>query len=278
MTANQARKFITESLVAIYPLVEADAIARRLLEDKFSISQNDMILRGDVLSVDDNLLDDCLLRLKNSEPIQYITGFEEFCGLRLAVSTATLIPRAETEILVRLIVSRVADIKNLKILDIGTGSGAIALALAHQLPGVNVSALDISKAALEIAVKNAISNRLNIRFLHGDILTYTSNEKFDIIVSNPPYVTDSERAFMHSNVLDFEPHSALFVPDLDPLRFYTAITNFAVSNLNPNGQLFFEINENFASQISDLLANNGFTDIQIHNDLNDKSRIVCAHN
>lgn len=234
--------------------------------------------------------------LKQQKPIQYILGETEFYGLPFKVDNNVLIPRQETEELVDLILQNLKKInsvtsngvnKCLRILDIGTGSGCIAISLAKHLPNAEVYAVDISKEALKIAKQNAESNAVNINFIEADILAHAENSSlcedaawpqmgflFDVIVSNPPYVRELEKAEIQPNVLDYEPHLALFVKDQNPLVFYKAICNFAINNLSLHGQLYFEINQYLGAETKMLLETANFEDIKLIKDLNGNYRIL----
>ncbi|MBN2637012.1 MAG: peptide chain release factor N(5)-glutamine methyltransferase [Prolixibacteraceae bacterium] len=214
-------------------------------------------------------------RLKDNEPIQYILGETEFFGLNIKVTPSVLIPRPETEELVYWIIEKNKK-QRPKILDIGTGSGCIALSLKSNLGDAEVEGVDFSEPALEIAKENASLNQLNVSFFKADILLW---EKFnwhnyDIIVSNPPYIRESEKLMMQKNVLDYEPESALFVSDNDPLVFYSRIVAFAQQKLFKGGQLFFEINENMDREMYDLLSSFGFRNINLKCDINEKKRMI----
>ncbi|MDR1543055.1 MAG: peptide chain release factor N(5)-glutamine methyltransferase [Prevotellaceae bacterium] len=214
-------------------------------------------------------------RLKKNEPVQYILGQTEFYGLPFKTDSRALIPRPETEELVEWILQTCPDAQ--KILDIGTGSGCIAVTLAQKLRKCRVSAFDISLDALNLAHENADLNYVFVNFYHCNILKMSGfDEKFDVIVSNPPYVLNSQKAEMKPNVLDFEPSIALFVPDNNALLFYEHIINFAKKQLNPLGLLFFEINPFFAKEISNLLKINKFQNIEIKKDLSGKERMIKA--
>jgi release factor glutamine methyltransferase len=225
--------------------------------------------------------------LKQQKPIQYLLGETEFYSLKFKVNEDVLIPRPETEELVDLIIrhntkrSRSAhENTKLKILDIGTGSGCIAISLAKNLPNAQVYALDVSKNALNIAKVNAEQNEVEITFIEADILNAIiwdldfKELEFDIIVSNPPYVRQLEKVEIQPNVLDNEPHLALFVEDDNPLQFYKAITNFAVNNLKPEGELYFEINEYLGNETKQLLVDANFNEIELLKDLNDNFRML----
>ncbi|MDR2681375.1 MAG: peptide chain release factor N(5)-glutamine methyltransferase [Tannerella sp.] len=225
-------------------------------------------------------------RLKKQEPVQYILGETEFYSLPMKVNPSVLIPRPETEELVDLIIKstsakRVSNDSRTKILDIGAGSGCIAIALAKHIPHAEVTATDISEPALQTARTNALLNKTVIRFLQSDILDTASagsiiTGDFDIIVSNPPYVKNSERQAMHPNVLDYEPHNALFVPDEAPLLFYKAIAGFAREKLSSCGVIYFEINPACDTLIIEMLHDKGFAGTEIIRDLSGKNRFVTA--
>lgn len=211
------------------------------------------------------------------KPLQYAVGLTYFSDMVLRVNPSVLIPRPETEELVSLIVKE-NKINSPGILDVGTGSGCIALALAKHIANAKVTGIDISAAALSVAMENAVINKLSVNFLQVDILEPTALEAFcfDIVVSNPPYVTESEKEFMKRNVLDYEPHIALFVPDADPLRFYRAIALQSVRTLIHHGWLWFEINEAFGSDVVNLLKSIGFVHVELINDFRGKPRFVKA--
>jgi release factor glutamine methyltransferase len=218
-----------------------------------------------------------LKRLVNQEPLQYILAEAYFYGLKLKVSDAVLIPRPETEELVEMIENVLAPkLKPYKVLDIGTGSGCIAISLKHRIPLLDVSALDISADALSIAAHNSIMHAAKITLIRADIRTYSSQEKFDVIISNPPYITQTEALSMDRNVMGYEPHLALFVADQNPLEFYTAIANFAEHNLMENGLLFFEINANFGRETSQMLIDRSFEEVQVIKDMQGKDRFISA--
>ena len=215
--------------------------------------------------------------LKKYKPLAQIIGEWEFFGLAIKVNAYTLIPRPETEELVQLIINENKDREQLSILDIGTGTGCIALVLKKNLPNAQVFAWDISDEALTIAEQNATINSLQIVLKKEDILGIPkSNNQFDIIVSNPPYITMNEKELMNKNVLDYEPHLALFVENEEPLLFYNAIADFAWNNLNEKGKLYFEINENFGQEVRRLLMDKNFKNINIVKDINKKDRIVSC--
>ena len=216
-----------------------------------------------------------LIRLKNWEPVQYILGATEFYGLPFRVDRRVLIPRPETEELAEWIIRENGG-KPVSILDIGTGSGCIAVALAKNLPQARVSACDISEEALALAGVNAEINRTSVRFFAMDVLNGNVHvpEKVDVIVSNPPYVRHEEKSLMRRNVLDFEPERALFVPDENPLVFYRSIALMGRKYLNDGGKLYLEINEQFPAELTRLLENTGYYGIQVRKDISGKPRMI----
>ena len=275
-----------QQLTSVYDSRETEAIALLVLEEITDMSRAKIkaFPEDDVPAEAVEKLDSILQELKTGKPVQYILGTTEFYGLNFLVNPATLIPRPETEELVQWVLMeskkfKVTSPKSLSILDIGTGSGCIAITLKKNLPDVQVTAIDISADALKTATQNAVINEVNVTFIEDNILEVLSDiqrTKFDIIVSNPPYVTLEDKLKMHTNVTDFEPHSALFVPENDPLIFYKAITNFASDHLNNNGLLFFEINENFGKQTVELLQSKSFTNIELRQDMSGRDRMINA--
>lgn len=272
------KDFIKSELKDLYSPDEISSLTRLILEKEFAIPF------ADILACKFNHLSDAEMqklteivgKLKNSEPIQYILGESDFFGLAFYVNGSVLIPRPETEELVQWVLES-AENKPMKILDIGTGSGCIAVTLAKKLPSAEVHAWDISEDALEVARKNAERNGVKVIFVKRDMLLEpVSDEKFDIIVSNPPYVTEVEKTEMQENVLNFEPHLALFVPDDNALVFYEKIADFALTNLNKGGQLFFEINRAKGADIARLLEEKGFKNIELRKDISGNERMVMA--
>ncbi|GHT39146.1 release factor glutamine methyltransferase [Bacteroidia bacterium] len=283
-------QYIREELsVGALPPQEVDALGYLVLQ---SVCQKDRhaLLRDKDMQLSENQADavkKIVAELKKNRPLQYVLGETEFYGLRLAVDENVLIPRPETEELVDLIL-RGCGVRGC-LLDIGTGSGCIAIALAKHLPDTEVYALDISPKALEIARKNAADNRVNVHFFQHDILSpapitshlspftpHPSPATFDLIVSNPPYIVPSERTEMHPNVLDYEPHGALFVPENEPLLFYERIAAMGCKMLRPRGQLFFEINARFGQEIAALLHQKGYAEVKIIQDISKKERFIQA--
>lgn len=258
-----------------YEKREAQSIVRLLLMDTFGFTLTD-ICAGAINTLTDtqkDVLDSLMTRLEMGEPIQYVIGKTSFCNRTFHVRQGCLIPRPETEELCQWVMQE--NISDADILDIGTGSGCIAITLKKELPFARVTAWDISHDALTIAKENAETNGAKITMVLQDVLhSPDDNEKWDIIVSNPPYVCEKEAKDMEHNVLGFEPQLALFVPDEHPLIFYRSITQYATHALKPNGKLFFEINPTYSDAIVTLLINHGFTDIKVKNDDNGKKRMV----
>lgn len=222
--------------------------------------------------IDWNELQGDIRRLMDHEPVQYVTGIAWYCDMTFHVTSDVLIPRPETEELIQK-VKESAEIPK-RILDIGTGSGCIAIVLKKIFPEADVSASDISESALHIATRNAEKYNAPIRFIHDDILNSNISSKYDLIVSNPPYVTEKEKAMMEDHVLNHEPHSALFVPDNDPLKFYRSIAGFASEHLYPAGHLLFEINEAYKNEVCELLSRYHFANIESFTDIHNKWRII----
>jgi release factor glutamine methyltransferase len=254
---------------------EAENLVYWLLEHHMAMKRVDVTLLVDDEQLSPNLLAD-LDRLKNGEPIQYIFGYGPFYGREFIVTPDTLIPRNETEELVHLIIKE-NPLPGLKILDVGTGTGCIPITLALEMKNPEIYAVDISEPALQIAKQNAERLLAQIRFEQCDILHQTPSSKdLDILVSNPPYVPESDKGQMHQNVLAHEPWSALFVPDEDPLLFYREISKKGMQILRTGGKIYFEIYENYAQEVARLLSKTGYSSIKIHQDLNGKDRMISA--
>ena len=272
---------VWKRLTTVYDDSEAKAVARYLLEIRYGFTMTD-ILCGKVESLSEEELKALLNRLLQGEPVQYVTGVAEFGGRRFHVEPGVLIPRPETAELCQWIVSSLhTPHSSLHILDIGTGSGCIACTLAAELPGSKVTAWDISDEALRIAQENAQNNHVHINIEKVDILSISHStlltphsSKYNIIVSNPPYICNKEREGMEQNVLDHEPSLALFVPDEDPLLFYRAITRFAKTALQDGGNLYFEINPLYAQPLEQLMQEEGFSDIRFRYDSFGKQRFA----
>ena len=268
---------INKDLATAYTDGEIKALTRIIATELLGVSQMTYFLKDDIsLTAEQQaLLDDAIERLKKQEPIQYILGYSVLCGLRFKVTPATLIPRPETSELVEWIASEATGKES--ILDIGTGSGCIAVSLAHKLSQSKVTAWDISDDALAVAAENSKANGQAVTFEQVDILAYEPTGKlFDIIVSNPPYIKENEKESMHANVLDWEPHTALFVPDSDPLLFYRTIAKKGLTLLTPGGRLYFEINRAHGKETMEMLAALGYTDIELRKDFAENDRMIRA--
>lgn len=276
-TVGAVRQYIRNSLDQLYHRDESDAIAFWLLEELLDLGRME-IREGSLGLSESELLKvrSCVKRLEKGEPIQYVLGYSEFSGLKLEVGPEVLIPRPETEELVQLVLSQCPDAE--KVLDACTGSGCIALAIKHRLPRAEVTGVDVSAAALELAQKNAASNDLRVTFQQLDVLDndVVFPEDLDVIVSNPPYVPLSEKENMHRNVLEHEPSLALFVPDEDALVFYRVLAEKGRSALKPGGKIYVEIHYDRADTIKTLWESCGYTDVTIHTDLSVKQRFVDA--
>ena len=276
---QKTKRHFTEVLAEKFPQREAEQLMRILLEDHFNIDLKRQLMEPN-LRLDEMQhyqLEQAIKRLLNGEPVQYVTGMARFCDLLIKVSPAVLIPRPETEELVQRICDSLPKEKPMRIWDIGTGSGCIAIALAKHFVNAEVIAFDVSEAALQIAKENVESNGAKVTFVQDDVLNPTSayfTQPVDLVVSNPPYVCDSERATMEANVLDWEPETALFVPDDDPLRFYRQIFALAKKQLNPQGQVWLEINERMGEEILSLCHEMGFPKAEILKDFAGKLRFV----
>ena len=281
MSVAIAYEFLRKSIAEIYSDQEAASVSTIILEDVFGITKLKRLSNPEkeFNSTDLLRLTDFIKRLLNHEPVQYVSGIAHFMDLKLEVNSNVLIPRPETEELLQWIIDDFLNsTKTVKVLDIGTGSGCIALALKKYLKSSEVYALDKSKNALNLAINNAKKNQLEVYFIHDDILFLSSKQllKFDIIVSNPPYVLLSEKKLMNKNVLEHEPHLALFVDDSDPILFYKAIADYSLNNLNSKGLLYFEINEKYGEEIKIMLLNLNFINIELRKDFFGKDRFIKA--
>ena len=276
---QKTKRHFTELLAEKFPQREAEQLMRILLEDLFNIDLKRQLMEPN-LRLDEMQhyqLEQAIKRLLNGEPVQYVTGMARFCDLLIKVSPSVLIPRPETEELVQRICDSLPKEKPMRIWDICTGSGCIAIALAKHFVNAEVIAFDVSEAALQIAKENAESNGAKVTFVQDDVLHPQSeffSQPVDLVVSNPPYVCDSERAAMESNVLDWEPENALFVPDNDPLLFYRQILRLAKNQLTPDGQVWFEINEAKGEEMLQLCREMGFAEAEILTDFEDKPRFL----
>lgn len=279
MTILEFKSFFFNQLNSLYPKTEISSFFNILTEFKLKLSRTDIALNPShiINEMDLEFLNTSIQKLESQIPIQYIIGETEFYGLTFKVNENVLIPRPETEELVEWIIKSVDKSKRIKILDIGTGSGCIAISLAKNLPNAEVFALDVSKKAIEIGKINASINEVNINFIQQNILeTDSLSVNFDIIVSNPPYVRELEKNEIKDNVLENEPHLALFVKDENPLLFYDKISKIARKNLKNNGLLFFEINQYLGIETVELLQNKNYKNIELRKDLFENNRMIKA--
>jgi release factor glutamine methyltransferase len=285
MTIKSLKAHFVSLLLDYYPETEITSFFYILTQYILGKRRIDVALsyKDEISEIDIIKFNDLIDRLKNHEPIQYIVGETEFFSLLFKVNESVLIPRPETEELISFVLQNFKNkipnskLETLNILDIGTGCGCIAIALAKNLPNAKVFALEVSKEALSLAKENAKSNNVNIEFIEADILNYNlefENLKFDIIVSNPPYVRTLEKDQMQPNVLKHEPHLALFVEDEDSLLFYRKITQLANKILSQNGILYFEINEYLGKDILKLMEAEGFAEVEIKTDIFVKDRMI----
>ncbi|MGB3467190.1 MAG: peptide chain release factor N(5)-glutamine methyltransferase [Cyclobacteriaceae bacterium] len=269
---------ITDKLAMNYPPDEAEALARVLLREYLTADRAKLMINEE-LDIDESLhllLTDAVKRLASHEPVQHILGYAHFYGRDFIVNENVLIPRPETEELVDLIIQRFKRRQNLDILDIGTGSGCIPVTLKKELPSCLLTGVDVSAGALKVAKANAKNHHAEVDFTELDILSEIPNGTYDIVISNPPYITDSERSDMERNVLEHEPGLALFVPDADPLLFYRRIAALCGQILRPGGSLFFEISEYYGEETRSLFKSYGFSSVELIKDLNGKDRILSG--
>lgn len=280
MTLNSYIKSNITRLAPVYDTSESRWLIRIILEKLKGWSQTDIMIKGDqdVSAELQSSIDAIIARLLRNEPIQYILGETYWHGLTLKVTPAVPIPRVETSELVDIIVNENKS-KDLAVLDMCTGSGCIAIALARTLPFPTVTGVDISEDALHIAGENAALCKVKIHFLKSDVLKPINlpEKSYDIIVSNPPYIALCEMSVMDANVLDYEPHSALFVPDDNPLEFYRAISSSSLRLAKPGGKMYLEINPLFSGQLRDMLKSDGWEDVTIIKDMHGKDRFISAH-
>jgi release factor glutamine methyltransferase len=279
MTYRETELLFIDALKDIYPAEEIHAIYRWIFETLFHMTPFEMHLKSqeDCPPGDEAQIYNIIRQLKLNKPIQYILGETEFYGLNFSVNENVLIPRPETEELVQWIIDDNKNRLDIQIIDIGTGTGCIAIALAKFLPNSVLTALDVSSSAIELAKINSAKNNIEVNFIVKDILDSNSflKEKYDIIVSNPPYIDVIQKKQMLPNVLNYEPHLALFAPENDPLIFYKKIGLFARENLKKKGALYFEINEIYPHETAQLLGELGFQ-TQLKKDINEKFRMVKA--
>ena len=282
MKIRDYRTQFIDVLTPLYDAGEAESFFYLILEENQKLKRIDLALQPDVVFSEEEIVvwNSILAKLKKEIPIQYLLGKTSFYGLHLEVNHNVLIPRPETEELVEWILESQktkVESQNIRILDIGTGSGCIAIALAKNLPNASVFAIDVSDKALATAKKNAEINAVSVTFINQNILkTENLEQQFDIIVSNPPYVRNLEKEEIKKNVLDNEPHLALFVADDDALIFYRKIAKLAQKNLSKNGQLFFEINQYLGPETVALLADLYFKNIELRKDMYGNDRMICC--
>jgi release factor glutamine methyltransferase len=279
-TVSKLFNDLVSELTELYSKEEAVNIMRMVFQEKLGLSRMDMAMEQmkEIDEKSEKLIFNIAEKLIEGEPVQQLMGYTHFYGYKLRLNKHVLIPRPETEELVHWIIQENKG-EEPDVLDVGTGSGCIAIALSRGLENPAVKAVDISQQALELAQINSIANNAGLDLMNLDILVEVNWKKladFDIIVSNPPYVTEGEKSAMHINVLNHEPHLALFVPDQDPLIFYKKISEMAIKHLKKDGRLYFEINAAYGKQVKKLLKDKGFSDIVIRKDLNDKDRFVRA--
>jgi release factor glutamine methyltransferase len=276
MTIKQLEQYFTGGLSALYDAQEAVQLFYMTAEHVSGIRRTQLKLQS-ALVIDaeqESAYLKILSALKEGKPLQHIFAEAWFYGLKFKVNSSVLIPRPETEELVHWMLETASAYQINRLLDIGTGSGCIAVTLKKKLAHTRADALDISPEALVVASENAALNAVEVNFIQGDIMVYEGTGGYDMIVSNPPYITPRERLDMHHNVLDYEPELALFVPEDNPLIFYKATADFALAHLNPSGYLFFEINEYFGKEMIEMLHDKGFTAIELRKDMQGKDRMI----
>lgn len=279
MILGELRNAYLEILEGLYPVGEIQEIFYLLTEEWLALRRHEVVLNMNMLldPADSRKFIEALSRLKRSEPVQYVLGYSSFCGLDLSLNPDVLVPRPETEEMVDWVSHYISVCPAGKILDIGTGSGCIALALKHRFPDRGVEGMEISPAALRVATHNKQKLGLDVRFFQLDALGQWGLEReYSLVISNPPYVTTSERSLMHKNVLRFEPSGALFVSDEDPLAYYKAIGRQSLNVLRENGMLVFEINERFGIAMVKMLEGLGYLDVELKKDFLGKDRFIRA--
>ena len=275
----QCKEIFLDSLKENLPSREIENIFFELLFFKMNWERVDYLLnKNQKLSPKEvSFFENCLEKLSKNIPVQYITGQANFCNLLMKVNPNVLIPRPETQEMVHLILNNHKQDSLKEILDIGTGSGCIIIALKKTLPNTNCTAIDISKEAIRTAKANAVLNKVEVDFITKDILKYENEEKsWDIIVSNPPYIPISNKKHMHPNVVQNEPSQALFVENEEPLKYYQIISDFAKNHLKKNGKIYFEIHEDFANDVVNLLSTKKHFKSSVHKDFQGKNRFVVA--
>jgi release factor glutamine methyltransferase len=279
MTLSQIKTRFVKQLLSVYPNQEIDSIFTITARQLLNYSKIEIHLSKDekIQPDTENKFLVILDRLSTGEPIQYILEETEFYGIKLKVDRRALIPRPETEYMLDIALQCLPKNKPIDIIDLCTGSGCIAIALAKNIPLANITATDISNETIKLAEENSNTCNTRIRFVEDDLLIPSFKFGFyNFMISNPPYVRDSEKAFMHKNVLDFEPATALFVPDSDPFLFYRAIAEFGKSHLYKKGIILVEINENFGNETADVFLKSEFDNVEIIKDLQNKDRFIKA--
>ncbi len=278
MTRRELYNKVWMSVAPLYDHPEPVAVAERICADLYGFDRFGMTLMpsAEVEGFDEEAFEQVCKRLAEGCPVQYVVGHTEFCDLRFAVREGVLIPRPETEQLVRLVAEKHPN-SGVRLMDIGTGSGAIAVSLAKLIEGARVTALDVSEDALAVASENAAANDAKVEFVRADIFAYEPTpESLDVVVSNPPYIPESERSQMARNVVGYEPSLALFVPDHSPIMFYERIADVARATLVAGGALYFEVHERYASEVAECLVCRGFVEVEVIEDFFSKPRIVSA--
>lgn len=276
---QKALSYINKELSELYPESEVKSIGYLIIEKITGFSRTQLIVNKNTIFSDEqhHLVESFVRKLKKNIPIQYILGEEYFMGIKLQVNNSVLIPRPETEELIEWIAAENEKKTAGRMLDIGTGSGCIALSLKSLFPYSEVTAFDVSASALEVARTNATMNHLSVEFQCVDILNPpVFYKKWDVIVSNPPYITHREKIFMEPNVLNHEPHLALFVPDTDPLLFYREIAIFGIKNMMEGGRLCFEINRAYGPQTKTMLESFGYRQVELRKDISGNDRMIRA--
>lgn len=275
---NKIKRYICKTLEGCYSASEITSLSRIICCEMLGQSTVDYYLGKDIIlsSKEEQEVESILSRLRNFEPIQYVQGQTNFLGREFYVAPGVLIPRPETEELVEEMVKNLMP--DARILDVGTGSGCIAVTLSKELPGATVRACDVSEKALDIARRNNHRLQASVSFFRCDILSYrpSSEEKYDVIVSNPPYILEEEQKTMERNVLDWEPSLALFVPNTDPLLFYRRIAELGTEMLEEGGKLFFEINRAYGNKTADMLYQKGYSEVLIQKDFSGNDRFIIA--
>lgn len=275
---KESLRYISNQLSSLYDARECNSIARYIVEEISGMTYTDILVKDTKFSaVDREKIEEITKRLLGGEPMQYVLGYTYFCGLKIFVNNNVLIPRPETEELCQLIIENHKE-SSPKILDVCTGSGCIALALKYGIENASVEGVDISEGALDVAKSNSTSSNCDVAFYKYDVLSALPKieGEYDIIVSNPPYICQFEKEKMSNNVLDNEPHIALFVENENPLVFYIKIADLGCETLRPNGRLFFEINPMFYNEMTEMLIQKGYRDIEVIKDINERNRFIAC--